>query len=239
MRTVRRTQTLRRAFLLAALLNLVAWPVLSTLPALAGDIDGHAHVLGYLTGAFYAGAAFVAWAVSRLRHEYPYSRILFGGFLAAGLMLLAQAALTSWRTPGYDAVTVAALTLVPIGLAISVAATLLQTLVQLASPENEEGPVLAVYATAVTVLTPIGGLAIGAAADALSLWWAIAFSGIAMTAVALLLRKRLVVFDELEVEPDDGRHHPMHGYYWVVGLVAPEILHHSLAHVYHPVDDAA
>jgi hypothetical protein len=29
----------------------------------------------------------------------------------------------------------------------------------------------------------------------------------------------------------------MHGYHWVVGLLAPEMLHHALAHVYHPVDD--
>jgi len=232
LRTVERIATLKRAFGLAALLNLAAWPVLSTLPAVAGDIDGHAHVLGYLTGSFYAGAAVVAWVTARLRRQFAYSGILFAGFLTAGLMLLAQAALTSWRTPGYDAVAVAVLTLVPIGLAVSIAATLLQTVVQLAAPSDEEGPVLVVYATAVTVLTPIGGLALGAAADTLSLWWALALSGLVLTTVCLLVRTRLVVFDTLEPTTDAPRRAATH--LWTVGhLLAPELVHHALAHVYH------
>jgi MFS family permease len=238
MRTVRTTATLKRAFVLAAVLNLAAWPVLSTLPALAGDIDGHAHVLGYLTGAFYAGAAVVAWAVTRLRRRFAYSNILFAGFVTAGLMLLGNAALTSWRSPGYDAVTVAALTLVPIGLSISIAATLLQTIVQLASPADAEGPVLVVYATAISILTPIGGLAIGAAADVVSLWWAIAFEGIALTLVSLFLRSRLTLFDDLEADgtaPD----RPVHGHGWALGhLGAPDLVHHSLAHLLHRPEPA-
>jgi MFS family permease len=238
LRTVRTTATLKRAFVLAAVLNLAAWPVLSTLPAFAGDIDGHAHVLGFLTGAFYAGAAVVAWVVTRLRRRFAYSNILFAGFLTAGLMLLGNAALTSWRTPGYDAVTVAALTLVPIGLSISVAATLLQTIVQLASPADAEGPVLVVYATAISILTPIGGLAIGAATDVLSLWWAIALEGAALTVVSLLLRSRLTVFDELEAggAASDGQ---AHGHPWALGhLGAPDLVHHALAHLLHRPEPA-
>jgi len=241
-RTVRRNEMLKRAFLLVTVLNLAAWPVLSALPALAGDIDGHAHVLGFLTGAFYAGAAVVAWVVTRLRRRFLYSHILFAGFLTAGLMLLGQAAVTSWRTPGYDAVTVVVVTLVPIGLAISVAATLLQTIVQLSSPADEEGPVLVVYGTVIAILTPIGGLLLGAAADLVSIWWAIGASGAALTALAIFLRPRLTVFNQLEGADRAVGAHAASAHHWSLAhFIGPDVAHHALAHLYHPAveDDAA
>lgn len=194
---VRRTDTLRRAFVLAAVLNLAAWPVLSILPAAAHDIDARAHVLGLLTGAFYAGAAAVSWAVVRLRRRFAYGTIIFVGFFAAGLLLCANAALVAWRTPGYDAVFVATLTLVPIGLAVALDSSLLQVLVQLGTSSDDRGPVLVVYATVTTIVTPLGGLMIGAVADQLSLWGAVAMSGLVITLLAVCLRRRLTVFDAL------------------------------------------
>jgi MFS family permease len=225
--------SLRRVFFLVTVLNLAAWPVLSVLPALAGDIDGRAHVLGILTGAFYAGAAIVAWVVTRLRRRFLYSHILFAGFLTAGLMLLGQAVLTSWRSPGYDAVTVAVLTLVPIGLALSVSATLLQTIVQLASSPQEEGPVLVVYGTVIAILTPLGGLLLGAAADLLSLWWAIAASGVALTAVTLALRTRLDVFDELDAADRVASPHVGGAHHVSLAYLGSEHGHRTFADLFH------
>ncbi len=199
---VRRTDTLRRAFVLAAVLNLAAWPVLSILPAAAHDIDARAHVLGLLTGAFYAGAAAVSWAVVRLRRRFAYGTVLFAGFLSAGLLLCANAALTAWRTPGYDAVFVAGVTLVPIGLAIALDSSLLQVLVQLGTAPDDQAPVLVVYATVTTIVTPIGGLLIGVIADELSLWGALGVSGLVITLLAVGLRRRLRVFDELGTAPE-------------------------------------
>ncbi len=209
---VRRTDTLRRAFVLAAVLNLAAWPVLSVLPAAAHDIDARAHVLGLLTGAFYAGAAAVSWAVVQLRRRFAYGTVLFAGFLSAGLLLCANAALTAWRTPGYDAVFVAGVTLVPIGLAIALDSSLLQVLVQLGTAPDDQAPVLVVYATVTTIVTPIGGLLIGAIADELSLWGALGVSGLVITLLAVGLRRRLRVFDELGTAPEHATartaHHP-------------------------------
>jgi MFS family permease len=199
---VKRTDTLRRAFVLAAVLNLAAWPVLSILPAAAHDIDARAHVLGLLTGAFYAGAAAVSWAVVRLRRRFTYGTILFVGFFGAGLLLCANAMLTAWRTPGYDAVFVAAVTLLPIGLAVALDSSLLQVLVQLGTDPEDQAPVLVVYATVTTIVTPIGGLLIGLIADELSLWGALGVSGAALTVLALCLRHRLRVFDELGTAPE-------------------------------------
>jgi MFS family permease len=228
---VRGSASLRRVFFLVTVLNLAAWPVLSALPALAGDIDGRAHVLGILTGAFYAGAAIVAWVVSRLRRRFLYSHILFAGFLTAGLMLLSQAVLTSWRSPGYDAVTVAVATLIPIGLALSVASTLLQTIVQLACAPDEEGPVLVVYGTVIAILTPLGGLLLGAAADLVSIWWAIALSGLALTTVTIALRRRLAVFDDVD---DADRAAPAHGagVQLPFALLGSDHAHRTLAHLH-------
>ncbi len=210
---VRRTDTLRRAFAVAAVLNLAAWPVLSILPAAAHDIDARAHVLGLLTGAFFAGAALVSWAVVRLRRRFTFGTILFVGFFSAGLLLMVNAALTAWRTPGYDAVFVAVLTLVPIGLALALDGSLLQSLVQLGTPPDEQAPVLVVYATITTIVTPIGGLLLGGVADELSLWGALAVSGFAIALLAVVLRKRLRVFDELGTAPHrtvHGPHHHLH-----------------------------
>lgn len=230
---VRRTDALRRAFVLAAVLNLAAWPVLSILPAAAHDMDARAHVLGLLTGAFYAGAAAVSWAVVRLRRRFPYGTVLFVGFFGAGLLLCANAALTAWRTPGYDAVFVAGLTLIPIGLAVALDSSLLQVLVQLGTEPDDQAPVLVVYATITTIVTPIGGLLIGAFADELSLWGALGVSGLVILALAVCLRRRLRVFDDLGPAPDHAgppvvRHPHLHLLH-LLGCDAPgalEVFHH-------------
>jgi MFS family permease len=209
---VRREEQLRRAFLLAAVLNFAAWPLLSVLPAVAQDIDARAHVLGLLVAAFYAGAAAVSWVVGRLRRRLPYGRILFLGFVLAGLLLVGNAVLTGWRSPGYDAVTVAVVTLVPIGLAVALNSSLLQALVQLSTPDGDQAPVLVVYATVTTIVTPIGGLLIGALADTTSMWVALAVCGVGILVLAVALRSRFTVFDQFgELDtPVRAHHHALH-----------------------------
>lgn len=231
LRVVGRTAALRRAFVLAAVLNLAAWPVLSALPALAREIDPRAHALGYLTGAFYAGAAIVSYAVARLRRRYPYGTVLFAGFLTAGLMLLAHAMLTYWRDPGLDAVVTAALTLVPIGLAVSLDSALLQALVQLGSPPGDEGPVLVVYATVTTIVAPLGGLLLGTAADLASLWWALAGAGLVLTALSLALRGRLAVFNTIGQEDAVAQVAPASHHWALVHLLGADFLRDAFTHL--------
>lgn len=213
-RYVMRTERLREAFVLAAMLNFAAFPLLSMLPAMAHDIDGRGHVLGFLTCAFYLGGALVVWAVAMLRRRYAYSRILFAGFLGAGLLLAAHAAITAWRSPGLDAVTVSLLSLLPLGLAVSLNASLLQALVLLACPDEEKAGVLAAYGTVAAVLTPLGGILLGVLADMVSPWVAAFLAGIVLAVLALVLRRRLRVFDALG-SPVGGRrlHHSMGGHW--------------------------
>ena len=227
--TVRRHASLREALVLATILNLAAWPVLSALPALAQEIDANAHVLGYLTGAFFVGAAIVSWAVVRLRRRFAYGSILYAGFVGTGIMLLVHVGVTYWRDPGIDAVVIAALTLVPIGLAVSLNAALLQALVQLESPTDSEGPVLVVYATVTTIVAPLGGLLLGAAVDLASLYWALAGSGLAMLVVAVCLHSRFAVFNAIGADAV-GPHPPAVGHHWALAhLMGPEVLHGALA----------
>jgi MFS family permease len=233
---VRRTEMLKQAFTVAAVLNLAAWPVLSILPAAARDIDARAHVLGLLTGAFFAGAALTAWAVIRLRKRFTFGTILFVGFFSAGMLLMAHATLNAWRTPGYDAVFVSVITLIPMGLALALDGSLLQSLVQLGTPPDDQGPVLVVYATITTIVTPIGGLLLGEIADELSLWGSLAVSGFAIAFLAVLLRKRLRVFDQLGPAPDrEGgkhHHHPVHLSLWF----GPDALG-SIGHLRHTIPE--
>jgi MFS family permease len=232
---VRRTDLLKQAFTVAAVLNLAAWPVLSILPAAAHDIDARAHVLGLLTGAFFAGAALVSWAVVRLRRRFTFGTILFVGFFSAGLLLMAHAALNAWRTPGYDAVFVSVITLIPMGLALALDGSLLQSLVQLGTPPDDQGPVLVVYATITTIVTPIGGLLLGEIADELSLWGSLAVSGFAIASLAVVLRRRLRVFDQLSPPPDrEGRHH--HPYVHLSHWFGPDALG-SIGHLRHTVPE--
>jgi hypothetical protein len=156
--------------------------------------------------------------------------VLFVGFLTAGLMLLAHAALTSWREPGADAVVAAVLTLVPIGLAVSLDTALLQALVQLDSPTDSERAVLAVYATVTTIVTPLGGLLIGAAADLISLWGALAGCGLVLTVLALSLRNRLEVFDQLD--PRDSPAAPTGHHFALAHFLGAEPFHDAFARLH-------
>jgi MFS family permease len=197
-RAVLRTAALRRAFVLAAVLNLAAFPLLATLPAIAHDVEPGGHVLGYLTAAFYVGAALVAIAVVWLRRRYRASQILVTGYLVSGVLLLLHVVLTNWRDPGYDAVGTAVITLLPIGLAVTTTAVLLQALVQLESDAQTRAGVIILYATLASLVTPLGGVAIGAVIDTWSLWWGLTVSGVVLIVVALALRGRLDVLDVAE-----------------------------------------
>jgi len=205
MQSVAKTVVLRRAFLLVAVLNLAALPVVATLPAIADDIEPSGHVLGLLTGAYFAGAALVALSVVRLRRHFPYSHLLRWGFLVAGALLLVHVGLTNWRDPGYDAVVTAVITLLPIGLVVSMNSSLLQALVQLESRDAGEGGVMLLYMTVIALLAPIGGVLIGVAADTWSLWWALGGSGAVLVVLSLLLRTRFAVFDALDGPAAESR----------------------------------
>ena len=213
-RFVSRTRALCQAFLLTAALNLAAFPILSALPAIAHEIDARGHVLGFLAGAFYAGGAVVVWAVVRLRRRFSYSSILFGGFFVAGLLLIANSTLTAWRNPGVDAVIVAGITLVPIGLAVGLNASLLQALVVLECPDETKGGVLATYGALAAVVTPVGGLLLGVAIDASSLWFPLGCFGLLLSGVALALRRRLRIFDTLGSADQHGRIRRSLGDHW-------------------------
>lgn|GEM_PF-1692579 len=213
-RFVLRSEQLRQAFALAALLNFAAFPLLSMLPAMANDIDSRAHVLGFITCAFYVGGALVVWAAAALRRRFAYSRILFAGFFGAGLLLVVHAALTDWRAPGYDALTVSLISLVPLGLAVSLNSSLLQALVILTCPDEEKAGVLAVYGTLAAVLTPLGGILLGSVADLASPWAGATVAGLALTVLALVLRSRLTVFDALGDRVGERQVHGSMGNHW-------------------------
>ena len=174
----------------------------------------------------------------RLRKRFTFGTILFVGFFSAGLLLMAHAALNVWRTLGCDAVFVSVITLIPMGLAPALDGSLLQSLVQLGTPPDDQGPVLVVYATITTIVTPIGGLLLGEIADELSLWGSLAVSGFAIALLAVLLRTRLRVLDQLGPAPDrEGRkhlRHPVHLSLWF----GPDVLG-SIGHLRHTAPEVS
>ena len=92
---------------------------------------------------------------------------------------------------------------------------------------------LVVYATVTTIVTPVGGLLIGVAADQASLWWALAGCGLVLVVLALALRTRLTVFDPLD---EDGAPAPAHlsGHHLALShLSGADLFHHTLDHLHH------
>ena len=106
---------------------------------------------------------------------------------------------------------------------------------QLGTRKEDQAPVLVVYATVTTIVTPIGGLAIGAIADQLSLWGALGVCGGLILVLTLVLRTRLTVFDELGNAPrlsEATIHHPHLGLH-----IFSADLPGAFGHLFHPADD--
>ncbi len=127
------------------------------------------------------------------------------GFLSSGLLLLANASLTAWRDPGVDAVVVAGITLLPIGLAITVNASLLHALVVLECPDEEKAAVLSLYGATAAGALALGGIVLGVAIDSTAIWPALGGAGLVLALVAIALRQRIGVFDALESASEDQR----------------------------------
>jgi MFS family permease len=188
LRTVTTVPGLKAAFAGAAVLNLLATPVISTFPALAKSVDDGANALAMLLAAYAAGGLFVATAVKWLHGRESWAIVGRWSLLVSGIGLAALGVAVAFGGGKGVVLAITLVALLPTGLAVAIDSTMLSSLVQLGAPEDDRGPVLAAYGTLASFVAPIGGLAIGVLADSISVSFAVIMSGVLLVVASVLTR---------------------------------------------------
>lgn len=205
---------LRRVVILAIMLELVAWPILKLLPKVADDVDPTSQTFSLLLGAFYLGNSGVSVFLARGKKRYGYQAIML-----ASLVVLAAAMVAMWLSGllpgGVLHVAVLMVVIAPIGLALSLVVTVISASVQLGAPDSKEIRMLAAYSAVVTLVTPIGGLAITGLVGVLDIWAVVAIEALGVIALVVYvgwsgLGKDLRRFASRDIDGVLLRHHSRH-----------------------------
>jgi len=200
---------MRRTFMRVGLLSLFVAPITQLLPAVAHDLSESRASLGVLTGAFAVGAILVAHLIGRLKARHANTAILNLTFLVSGIVLVL------WGRTG-DALHgrplwISVLTaLVPLGLLLSLAQSVLTGGVERNVTPEMEGAVFSLYAIVYTVLAPLGGFALAQFADHHDVWDALTLSGIVVvigSAITLVLWRAPIDAPRPGPTDDVGRSH--------------------------------
>jgi MFS family permease len=220
--------TLRRVVILAILLELVAWPILKLLPRVADDVDPTSQTFSLLLGAFYLGNSGVSIFLARGKKHYGYQAIML-----ASLVVLAIALVAMWMSGllpgGLGHVIVLMLIIAPIGLALSLVVTVISASIQLGAPDSKEIRVLAVYSAAVTLVAPIGGLAITGLVGVLDIWAVVAVEAVGVLALVAYVGWSKIGKDlrDLAEKDRDGLMLRRHSRHLVVNSLERGVAHRS------------
>ena len=185
---------LRRSFVRIAVLSLLVAPVAQLLPAIADDLSSSSSSLGVLTGAFAIGALALAHLIGRLKAHHANVAILNITFLVSGVVLVLFGRTgDSLHGPALWAVVLASL--VPLGLLLALAQSVLTGVVERRVTTEMEGAVFSLYAIVYTVLAPLGGFALAQFADHRDVWDALTVAGavvVVASTVTLMFWRRPV-----------------------------------------------
>ena len=219
LRMVRATSALRSFVIIAICLELLAWPILNLLPKMARDIDPSPQAFSLLLAAFYLGGALVEPVLLRRRKRFSLLMIATIALLilTAAFLLVAGNPLL----PSSDVrLIVILIVLVPVGLSLSMAGTVVTAGLQSGAPDAREAEVMAVHAAAIAVLGPVGGLIVTSLAGAVGIWLVVGIEALGIGALALvLLRPRVrqqlrgveAFNEEVLTQLHAGRHVGGHG----------------------------
>ena len=202
LRLVRATTALKSFVIIAICLELLAWPILNLLPKMARDLDPSPQAFSILLAAFYLGSALVEPVLMVRRKKFAMLTIATVALLilTAALLLIAGNPLL----PSNDIrFIVMLIVLVPVGLALSMAGTVVTAGLQSGAPDAREAEVMAVHSAAVAVLGPLGGLIVTTLAGTVGIWAVIAIEAVGIGALALILfrpriRRHLKVVESLD-----------------------------------------
>jgi MFS family permease len=170
-------------------------PIIDLIPAFAGgELGDGVDAVSLLTSAIGLGAIATGVYLAGRRHRPGLVRVVLWSMLLLGLAMAGYA-----LAPDLITATLMA-TLIGAGMAVRAAGV--QTLVQLSAGEDLRGRVLALYGLGLNTGAALGGLAVGALAEAIGLREAIlTVACISLVALGIAARRRARMEAALEKEP--------------------------------------
>jgi predicted MFS family arabinose efflux permease len=162
--------------ILATSAAIFIWPYQPLMPVISGKVfHSGAQGLGTLLSAAGAGSltgAFVTSALSRRKNKVPQ--------IVAGLLISSAAMILFSLNTNF---LLAHILLYIIGFGVLIQVSTINTLVQLASPDQMRGRVMAVYLTMFVGMMPVGAFLSGLVADKTSALFTVGLGGMAMLLV--------------------------------------------------------
>lgn len=221
-------RAVRTAVIFTALLELLAWPLISLLPKVAAEVGSAARIYGLLLAAFYVGAGLVAVLLRRWKKDAPYSHIIRLSITASGIALVIAGAFGIAQMGIALTLAGLAIVLAAAGLGLATAQSVLGAITQLGVPKKIEGEVLGVFALITIIFGTVGSLVEGLLADTLDIWWLPLASG-AVIVIAMNLiwwRHGFLVLNAADPKSDPGRTHLMrHAQSGGRGNATPPLVH--------------
>ncbi len=188
--------------ILATSAAIFIWPYQPLMPVISGKIfHSGAQGLGSLLSAAGAGSltgAFVTSALSRRKNKIPQ---VMAGLLISSTTMILFAQNTNFL--------VAHILLYIIGFGVLIQVSTINTLVQLASPDQMRGRVMAVYLTMFVGMMPVGAFLSGFIADKTSALFTLGLGGVAMLLIGVtfyasgVFKNLAVLHSGSKITPDD------------------------------------
>lgn len=168
---IRSNRLVLLGILFFALLEFLAWPIISLLPKIAAEFGSSAHIYGILLGAFYFGGVLVAGLMVSAKRHYTYTSIIRFSLADISLALVVLSVIGFLPFGTVPSVVLAAVVLMALGVVLGIAASVLGAVTQLSAKPENEGTVLAYYAAIGLGAGAVGGVIEGYIADRLEIWW--------------------------------------------------------------------
>ena len=200
---------LRAAFYFTGFCFLVGSYVV-TFPAIAASIGTNAGILSLLQVAAVVGGMFVVIAVKRIHGRVGWGAAQRICFLIAGFAILVLAWNGHRGASPTVTLIIAIVAIIPIGFALNLDASILNGLVQMATPRENRTSVLTSYALIPMLAIPLGQETIGALSDV----WSVSGALLVLGGLTLLLltvgpqRKIRPAFDMLNEADTAPSDHP-------------------------------
>ena len=140
-----------------------------TLPAIASSIGSNAEILALLESGSLLGGVLVAMVVRRIHGRVRWGTVQRWCYFAAGLGLAAMAAAEYWggsRSKIAGAIALAAT--VPVGFTVLLSASIVTSVIQLATPNDQRTSMFTLLALIPLVVGPVSQEFVGLTADAFS-----------------------------------------------------------------------
>lgn len=163
-RLVRDTEMLRRFVMIALCLQIAVFPIFKLLPKIATDISTSAVTFSLLLASLYAGMALVEPVLTWRERRFSHWQI---AYIAMTIVMTTLALVALVHSTVADLrLVLLMVVLVPLGLALNMANTVVNAAVASAASGAKQAEVLAVHAAFVTVAAPVGAIIITGIADA-------------------------------------------------------------------------